>query len=36
LKLPVDDEKLYPELKKIWDDRGDSTVLFSVIAACGM
>jgi translation initiation factor 5A len=34
LKLPVDDEKIYPELKKIWDERDDKTVLFSVISAC--
>jgi hypothetical protein len=35
LKLPVDDEDLYLELKKIWDDREDKTVYFSYIAACG-
>jgi hypothetical protein len=22
LKLPVDDEELFPELKKIWEERG--------------
>lgn len=35
LKLPVDDEELYAELRKIWDNRGDSEVYFSVISACG-
>lgn len=35
LKLPVADEELYNELKKVWDERGDQTVLFSIISACG-
>lgn len=35
LKMPVEDEKTYAELKKVWDERGDNTVLFSIISACG-
>ena len=36
LKLPVGDEELYAELKKIWNDNHDnSQVYFSVIRAVG-
>ena len=35
LKLPIEDEELYAELKKVWETRGDATVLFSVQSACG-
>lgn len=36
LKLPVGDEEIYKELKKIWDENNDkSQVFFTVISACG-
>ena len=35
LKLPVEDEVIYQELKKVWDNRGDSQVYFSVLSAVG-
>ena len=36
LKLPVADEELYAELKKLWNENHEkSQVFFSVIRACG-
>lgn len=35
LKLPIEDEELYAELKKIWDERGDNSVLYTIQSACG-
>lgn len=35
LKMPVEDEEIYGELKKAWDERGDSSVLFTIQRACG-
>lgn len=35
LKLPVEDEELYAELKKIWNERGDQSVLYTIQSACG-
>ena len=35
LKLPVDDEEVYGDLKKIWDDRGEKTIYFTIQRAVG-
>ena len=35
LKLPTDDEDCYKELKKIWESRGDKSVWFTLLKACG-
>jgi hypothetical protein len=35
LKLPVEDEELYKELKETWDNRGESTVHYTVQTAVG-
>lgn len=35
LKLPVADEEIYGELKKMWDARGDKSVYFTILKACG-
>jgi len=35
LKLPKDDEETYAELKKAWDERGESTVFFTILRAVG-
>lgn len=34
-KLPIDDQKLCCELKKIWESRGEAKVFFTFISACG-
>lgn len=35
LKVPVEDEQIYAEVMKVWGERGDKTVLFTVQKACG-
>ena len=35
LKLPVEDEDLYKVLKKMWEDRGDKQVFFTIQRAVG-
>lgn len=35
LKLPKEDEELYDELKKVWDERADATVFFTILKAVG-
>lgn len=35
LKLPKEDEDTYKELKKVWDERGENTVLYTIQKACG-
>jgi translation initiation factor 5A len=35
LKLPVEDEECYAELKKSWDERGDKTIYFTIQRAVG-
>jgi hypothetical protein len=32
--LPTDDEEIYNDLKKVWDERGDSDVFFTLQSAC--
>jgi translation initiation factor 5A len=36
LKLPKDDPETYKELKKVWDERGDKTIYFTIQRAVGM
>ena len=35
LKLPKEDEECYDELKKVWEERGENTVLYTIQRACG-
>ena len=35
LKLPKDDEETYEGLKKVWDERGDKTIYFTIQRAVG-
>lgn len=35
LKLPAEDEECYNELKKVWDERGDKTIYFTIQKAIG-
>ena len=35
LKLPVEDDETYKELRKMWDDRGEKQVFFTVLRAVG-
>jgi translation initiation factor 5A len=35
LKLPTEDEELFPVLKKMWEERGDKSVYFTILKACG-
>lgn len=35
LKLPINDEVIYKELKTMWEDRGDSSIYFTIQKACG-
>lgn len=35
LKLPKDDEEVYSTLKKAWEDRGDTTIYFTIQKAVG-
>jgi translation initiation factor 5A len=35
LKLPKEDEEVYNELRKCWDEKGESSCFFTVISACG-
>lgn len=35
LKLPKDDPETYKELKKVWDERGDKTIYFTIQRAVG-
>ncbi len=35
LKMPVADEEIYPTLKKMWNERGDKSVYFTILKACG-
>ena len=36
LKLPTDDEETYKNLKKIWEDRGDKQVFYTIQKATGL
>ena len=36
LKLAADDEETFKNLKKIWDERGEKQVFFTILKACGM
>ena len=35
LKLPTDDEETFKNLNKIWEERGDKQVHFTILRACG-
>ena len=35
LKLSREDEDVHKELKKMWEERGDKLVFFTVLAAVG-
>jgi hypothetical protein len=35
LKLPQDDEQVFNELTKAWNEKGESSCFFTVISACG-
>ena len=35
LKLPADDEEVFNELKKAWDERGEKTIYFTIQKAVG-
>ena len=35
LKLPTEDDETYKELRKMWDDRGEKQVFFTVLRAVG-
>lgn len=35
LKLPLDDPDISNELQKVWDNRGENLVYFTLISACG-
>ena len=33
--MPQEDAATYDELKKVWDNRGDKSVHFTLLKACG-
>ena len=35
LKLALDDEETFKNLNKIWEERGDKQVFFTILKACG-
>ena len=35
LKIPENDEEIKKELEKIWENRGDAQVFFTLLSACG-
>ena len=35
LKLPVEDDDCCRKLRKAWEDRGENSVFFTVMRACG-
>ncbi len=35
IKMPVDDEETFKDLQKIWDERADKAIYFSLQSACG-